>query len=80
MDTNNLREVVRRRPFEPFKLRMNDGRGFFIPHPEYIAVSKRLIVVIAPTTEVAIHIEPLLVASVHFEAAPSSPASGTNGS
>ena len=64
MDTNELREAVRRRPFQPFTLRMNDGREFRVPHLEYVAVSKRMVVVPDPVTEVFVRVEPLLIASV----------------
>jgi hypothetical protein len=79
MDTSTIREAVLRQPFQPFHLRMNDGREFYVPHPEYIAVSKRVVMVIDPTTEAGIQLEPLLIASMHFESTPSSPASGSNG-
>lgn len=78
MDAENIRAAVTRSPFQPFRLRMNDGREFFVPHPEYIAVARRIVVVIDPATEVAIHLEPLLIASMQFEAT-SSPATGSNG-
>jgi hypothetical protein len=79
MDTQTIREAVLKRPFEPFTLRMNDGREFHIPHPEYVAVSKRVLVVIDATTEAAVSLEPLLIASMQSDTRKTDAPSG-NGS
>ena len=76
MHTTTIREAARRQPFKPFILRMNDGREFHVPHPEYIAVSTRVVVVIDPQTEAAISLEPVLIA--YMQDAQSSPASGNS--
>jgi hypothetical protein len=67
MDTNSICEAVLSRPFKPFTLRMNDGREFFVPHPEFVAVSKRLVFVIDQKTEAGIYLEPILISSMQFE-------------
>jgi hypothetical protein len=67
MHTSSIREAVLRRPFQPFILRMNDGRVFHVRHPEYVAVSRRMVVVIDPETEAGIWLEPVLIASLEFE-------------
>ena len=77
MDTSNIRQAVLNRPFRPFTLKMNDGREFYIPHPEYVAVSKRVVVVVDRFTEAAIQLEPLLIASMQVEEDKSKPAPGT---
>jgi hypothetical protein len=64
MHTDTIRQAVRRQPFVPFFLRLNDGRVFHIPHPEYIAVSRRTVIVIDATTEAEIFLEPVLIASL----------------
>ena len=64
MDTNAIRDAVLRRPFEPFVLRMNDGREYKVPHPELLAVSKRLVVVINTDTGGVVSLEPILIASM----------------
>jgi hypothetical protein len=79
MDTATIREAVLRRPFRPFRLRMNDGREFFVPHPEYIAVSKRVVMVIDSVTEAGLYLEPLLIASMNEESEPSASSSQSNG-
>ncbi len=66
MDTKTIREAVLRRPFRPFVLRMNDGREFRIPHPEYVAVSRRVVVAINAEDESGVYLEPILIASMHY--------------
>ena len=82
MNTDTIREQVRRQPFVPFMLRLNDGRVFHIPHPEYIAVSKREVYVIDATTERGTFLEPVLIASLEPTDKPnpsvSNPATGGN--
>jgi hypothetical protein len=33
-----LREAVRRQPFEPFSIRLADGRAMRVPHSEFVAL------------------------------------------
>ncbi len=65
MNTETIRNAVLKRPFEPFTLRMNDGREFFVAHPEWVAVSRRSVMVVDHETEAGIHLEPVLIASLH---------------
>jgi hypothetical protein len=64
MDTHSIREVVKKQPFRPFMLRMNDGREFHVVHPEFLMVSG-LNVVFVDDSETVIHLEPELIASLH---------------
>jgi len=41
MSPEELREPLRRTPFEPFRLVMTDGTGFDIRHPDLLWVGKR---------------------------------------
>lgn len=66
MDTESIKTAILQRPFQPFTLRMNDGREFHVRHPEYVAVSKRVVVVVNHQTQAAIQLEPLLIASMDF--------------
>jgi hypothetical protein len=66
VDTVHIRDAVRERPFKPFTLRMNDGWQFHVPHPEYVAVSSRLVVAIDPHTEAVCWLEPMLIASLDY--------------
>jgi hypothetical protein len=65
MDLNNLREAVRREPFEPFVIRLADGRSLQINHPEFVAIGRRRAVVI-DSDDTCIWLEPLLVVSVEW--------------
>lgn len=64
MDTASIREAATAQPFKPFTLRMNDGREFYIPHPEFIAVSPLVVFVIDHITNAGISLEPALIASM----------------
>jgi hypothetical protein len=63
MDLNTLRESLRRKPFEPFVIRLADGRSEVVKHPEFVAVGPRIVVVIRADNTVS-HIEPLLIVSI----------------
>lgn len=78
MDTNVIREAVLRRPFEPYVLRLTDGREFRVPHPEHVAVSRRVVVVVNVENDVPIYLEPALVASLHFADKTAKPPSPTD--
>ena len=79
MDVNVIREIVRRRPFESYRMLLEDGREFVINHPEVVAVSptgRSLMLILPDGTHV--WLEPLLIASI--EMVPASEAPGHNGS
>jgi hypothetical protein len=63
MDLAGLREAIVRRPFEPFAIRLADGRSVPINHPEFVAVGKRRAVVIQEDDS-CLWLEPLLVVSI----------------
>ena len=67
VNTETIRQAVLDRPFKPFVLRLNDGREFHVPHPEYVAVSRRVVLVIDEKSEAGVYLEPVLIASMHFE-------------
>ena len=65
MDIAGVREVLHRQPFEPFVIRLADGRSLEVRHPEFVAVGKRRLVVIADNeVESWSAIEPLLIVSL----------------
>lgn len=83
MDTNTIREAVLHRPFEPFILWMNDGREFYIPRPEYVAVSRRAVMVVNVENEAGVYLEPASIASLDVVsklAKPSTPINDGGGS
>jgi hypothetical protein len=41
MTAEELRDILRRQPFEPFRLVMTDGAAFDIRHPDLLWIGKR---------------------------------------
>jgi len=64
MNVQAIREAMQRQPFRPFSLRLADGRELHVPHPDFVAVSPRQVVVINPQNEALSILEPLLIVSV----------------
>jgi hypothetical protein len=80
MHLDTIREALRRAPFVPFLLRMNDGRVFHVPHPDYVAVGRRHVYYIDPNTDASVFLEPVLIASLEYLGPlPSAPDAGTGG-
>jgi hypothetical protein len=65
MDTNVIREALHNQPFKPFTLRLADGREIPIRHPDFVAVSRRQVIVIHPD-ESSSNLEPLLIVSLEY--------------
>lgn len=63
MDIAGVREVLHRQPFEPFVIRLADGRSLPVPHPDFVAVGRRRIVVVLEDDSWSI-VEPLLIVSL----------------
>jgi hypothetical protein len=70
MDVAGVREALRREPFEPFVIRLADGRSVEVKHPESVALTPRRMIVIADD-EVGSWsvIEPLLMVSLDYHRA-----------
>ena len=51
MNAETVRELLRRRPFEPFKLRMTNGDVFEIKHPEMAIVLKTKVIIGDPEND-----------------------------
>ncbi len=75
MTINTILEILHQQPFQPFSLRLADGRELYIPHPDFIAVSPRRVVVISSQDEALSILEPLLIFSIECPASrpPASP-------
>lgn len=63
MDLNTIRSALREEPFQPFTLRLADGRKEPVKHPEFVAIGPRVIVVVRDDNSVTT-IEPLLIVSL----------------
>ncbi len=73
MDINGVRELLHRQPFEPFVIRLADGRSLSVPHPDFVALTPRRVIVGAEDDSWSI-IEPLLIVSL--DKMPPKPKSG----
>jgi len=69
MDFEGLREALRRQPFQPFTIRLADGRALSVPHPEFVAVGPRRVIVVAQDNSWSV-IEPVLIVSLDYEGRP----------
>lgn len=67
MDTTVIRKLVFSAPFRRFVVTMNDGREFYIQHPELIAIANRSVFLIDEKTKRGIYLEPLLIASMQTD-------------
>jgi hypothetical protein len=76
MDIAGVREVLHRQPFEPFFIRLADGRSLPVPHRDFVALTPRRVIVGAEDDSWSI-IEPLMIVSL--DSMPEKPKSG-NGS
>jgi hypothetical protein len=66
MDLQGIREALHRQPFEPFSIRLADGRSLTVPHPEMVAVGKRRVIVVEPDDAWSV-LEPLLIVSLDYD-------------
>ena len=45
MRLTELEELMQKRPFEPFRVRMSDGRSYEIKHPEMAMLTKAFLII-----------------------------------
>jgi hypothetical protein len=62
MNVEQIRKRVHEDP-TPFVIRLTDGRKFSIPHQDYIAIGKQLVIVIAEDDS-SVKIDPLHIVSL----------------
>ena len=79
MDLQGIREALHRQPFEPFSIRLADGRSLPVPHPDFVAVGPRRIVVVAADDSWSV-VEPLLIVSLDSNGSHSPTPPGSAGS
>lgn len=72
MDLAGIREALRRQPFEPFAMRLADGRSLEVRHPEMVAVGGRRIIVVQPDSSWSV-VEPLMVVSLDYNGSSTPP-------
>jgi hypothetical protein len=76
MHVDEIRTALHRMPFEPFTLRLADGHSLPVPHPDFIAVSPRRLVVVNSVDDSVSWLEPLLIVSLEFGSPRSGDTSG----
>jgi len=54
--------------FKPFALQLSDGRRVLVPHPDFVALGRNVVVVISENDRV-IPIDPLHIVSIEEERA-----------
>ncbi len=67
MDITGVREALHAQPFVPFALRLADGRSLPVPHPDFVAVTPRRVIVGASDDTWSV-VEPLLIVSLDHAA------------
>jgi hypothetical protein len=75
MEIDGLREAITRNPFEPFAIRLADGRSIPVRHPEFVAVGRRRAVVVQDD-DTCLWLEPLLIISLDWSAKKESDGNG----
>lgn len=65
MDIAGVREAIHKQPFEPFVIRLADGRSLPVPHPDFVALTPRRVIVGAEDDSWAV-VEPLLIVSLDY--------------
>jgi hypothetical protein len=63
VDIAGVREVLHRQPFEPFVIRLADGRALPVPHRDFVALTPRRVIVGAQDDSWSI-VEPLMIVSL----------------
>jgi hypothetical protein len=51
MNAQAVREMLHRRPFEPFEIILSSGERHVVKHPEFAIVTANRVVVVDPDTE-----------------------------
>lgn len=64
MNIKNVRAALHREPFQPFAIRLADGRAVPVRHPDFVALGRRRVVVIGEDDESMTEIEPFMIVSL----------------
>ena len=64
MNAESLREMIQRRPFEPFCLRLSNGETHEVRHPECLLVTKTKVIVYYPDDDRTVHLSLIHVNAV----------------
>jgi len=69
MDIEGLRAALRRQPFEPFTIRLADGRSMPVPHSEFVALGNRRVIIVGENDSWSV-VEPILIVSLDYNGRP----------
>jgi hypothetical protein len=69
MDMEGLREALRRQPFEPFTVRLADGRSLRVPDSEFVALGSRRAIIVGENDSWSV-VEPLMIVSLDYDGNP----------
>jgi len=75
MNIKIVREALHREPFQPFDIRLADGRSVAVRHPDFLALGKRRVYVIAED-DTGMLIEPFMIVSLDTPAKKTKPGNG----
>ncbi|NDC55078.1 MAG: hypothetical protein EBZ74_12630 [Planctomycetia bacterium] len=67
MDIAGVRGALHSQPFVPFTIRLADGRALPVPHPDFVALTPRRVIVGAADDTWSV-LEPLLIVSLDHAA------------
>jgi len=67
MDIAGVRDALHSQPFVPFTIRLADGRALPVPHPDFVALTPRRVIVGAADDTWSV-LEPLLIVSLDHAA------------
>ena len=65
MNIAGVREALHHEPFRPFVVRLADGRSLEVPHPDFVALTPRHVIVGAEDDSWCA-VEPLLIVSLDY--------------
>ena len=51
MDKETIKELLKRQPFMPFKIKLSNGETFEVRHPEFVLLTKTGLVVGYPDSD-----------------------------
>jgi hypothetical protein len=67
MDIAGVREALHKQPFEPFTIRLADGRDLPVPHRDFVLLTPRRVIVGAENDSWSV-VEPLFIVSLDYRA------------
>ncbi len=63
MNIKLVRKALHREPFQPFVLRLADGRSVPVPHPDFVALGRRRVFVVGDDDS-TLFIEPFMIVAL----------------